>query len=361
MKKILKKQKADDSNTGISYPYPEMGDGEDSSKQLLQAVLVAFIGHLIIIAALIFVPPLSFKKSYTPTIVSVRMVSLGDLRPEGSSAKKAVVEAVSEAKEAPAEAKVSPAEAKEAPAEKPEIAKVAEPEVVVPVVPEKKVAVEKKPVAPPIPEERQPEVSLAPKETPKVKPEEKPKVKTSLKKETFQPSKVVQSAIEQLEKQTESSRPQSLKDTLARLEKDVAKASSRGSSGENSQAGGGGDGGNGGGARGIGTGRGFGGEGSGSAKEVYDGLIVYHIQKNWAFSEQLVRGRTNLETLVGIKILPNGEIQDIWIDKKSGNQYLDESAIRAIQKSNPLPPLPREIGLYDYKVGLRFTPKGLDI
>jgi colicin import membrane protein len=78
-------------------------------------------------------------------------------------------------------------------------------------------------------------------------------------------------------------------------------------------------------------------------------------QNNWPGD------RANLETLVGIKILPNGEIQDIWIDKKSGNQYLDESAIRAIQKSNPLPPLPREIGLYDYKVRFRFTPKGLDI
>jgi colicin import membrane protein len=344
MKKILKKLKADDKNTGISNPYPEMGDGEDTSGQFLQAVLVAFIGHLIIIAALIFVPPLSFKKSYTPTIVSVRMVSLGDLRPEGSSAKKAAVEARPKVKESSPEKPESTAEA-------------AEPEVVVPIVQEKKVAVEKKNMASPIPEERQPEVSLAPKNTPK----EKPKVKTSLKKETFQPSKVVKSAIEQLEKQTESSRPQSLKDTLARLEKDVAKASSGKSSGENSQTGGGGDGGNGGGARGTGTGRGFGGEGSGSAKEVYDGLIVYNIQKNWAFSEQLVRGQTNLETLVGIKILPNGEIQDIWIDKKSGNQYLDESAIRAIKKSNPLPPLPREIGLYDYKVGLRFTPKGLDI
>jgi hypothetical protein len=115
MKKILKKLKADDNNTGISYPYPEMGDGKDSSDQLLQAVLVAFIGHLIIIAALIFVPPLSFKKSYTPTIVSVRMVSLGDLRPEGSSAKKAVVEAPPEAPASPAQAKEPPAETAELP------------------------------------------------------------------------------------------------------------------------------------------------------------------------------------------------------------------------------------------------------
>jgi colicin import membrane protein len=353
MKKLIKKLKTDDKNSGISYPYPEMGDGKDSSEQFLQAVLVAFIGHLIIIAALIFVPPFSFKKSYTPTIVSVRMVSLGDLRPEGSSAKKAVAEAQPEVK------KESPAEKSE-PVAKVAEPKVAEPEVVVPVVPEKKVAVEKKPVAPPIPEERQPEVSLAPKETLKEKPEEKPKVKTSLKKETFQPSKVVQGAIEQLEKQTQDSRAKSVSDAIARLEKEVAKASPRGSSGATSQAGGS-DGGSGTGARGMGTGRGLGGEGVGSAKEVYNGLIAYHIQKNWAFSEQLARGQSNLETLVGIKILPNGEIQDIWIDKKSGNQYLDESAIRAIKKSNPLPPLPREIGLYFYEVRFRFTPEGMGI
>jgi colicin import membrane protein len=355
MKKILKKLKADDKNTGISYPYPEeMGDGENSSMQFFQAVLVTFIGHLIIIAALILAPPLSLKKSHTPTVVSVRMVSMGDLQPEGSSEKKQVVEVPSEPKKAPAEKPESVAEAAEA--------KVVEPEVVAPVVAEKKVAVEKKPVAPPIPEERPPEVSLAPKEISKEKPEEKPKeppkVKTSLKKETFQPSKVVQSAIEQLEKADRRSRPKSFQDTLAELEKKVAETPS-GGTGEKSQSKGG-DGGSGGGARGKGSGSGFGGEGIGSAKEVYNGLIAYHIQKNWAFSEQLARGQNNLETLVGIKILSNGEILDVWIDKKSGNQYLDESAIRAIKKSNPLPPLPKEIGVYDYKVGFRFTPEGLD-
>jgi colicin import membrane protein len=352
MKKILKKLKADDKNTGISYPYPEeMGDGENSSMQFFQAVLVTFIGHLIIIAALILAPPLSLKKSHTPTVVSVRMVSLGDLQPEGSSEKKAVVETPSEPKKAPAEKPESVAEVTEA--------KVFEPEVVTPVVPEKKVAVEKKPVAPPIPEERPPEVSLAPKEMAEEKPKEPPKVKTSLKKETFQPSKVVQSAIEQLAKQTEGSRPKSFQDTLAELEKKVAETPSGGTR-DRSQSEGGGDGGSGGGAGGKGSGSGFEGEGIGSAKEVYNGLIAYHIQKNWAFSEQLARGQSNLETRVGIKILPNGEIQDVWVDKKSGNQYLDESAIRAIKKSNPLPPLPREIGVYDYKVGFRFTPKGLD-
>jgi colicin import membrane protein len=88
-------------------------------------------------------------------------------------------------------------------------------------------------------------------------------------------------------------------------------------------------------------------------------LIAYHIQKNWAFSEQLARGQSNLKTTVGIKISSDGEIIDIWIDEKSGNQYLDESAIRAIKKSNPLPPLPGDIGSYYYEVGFNFTPEGL--
>ena len=348
IQKIIQKIRADDNSNGISYPYPEVSDGKDGSEQIIRAFLFAFVGHIIIICLLVFVPISSFKKPYTPTIVNVRMVSLGDLRPEGSSGKKAAIEKASSKEEALVQ--------------QPEpISSGSEQKVEVPVIPEKKVTVEKKPVPIPIQEGSQPEVSLAPKDAPKEKPVEKPKVKTSLKKETFQPSKVVKSAIEELEKQTEGSRPQSLKDALARLEKDVEKASARGSSDEERTSGGGDGAGSGSGTRGLGSGSGPGGGGAGSAREVYNGLIAYHIQKNWAFSQQLARGQSNLATIVRIKILPTGEIQDIWIDKKSGNQYLDESAIRAIKKSNPLPPLPREIGLYHYEVRFRFTPEGMGI
>jgi len=66
-----------------------------------------------------------------------------------------------------------------------------------------------------------------------------------------------------------------------------------------------------------------------------------------------------MEAVLAIKILRNGEIEDIWFDKKSGNAYLDDSAYKALVKSNPLPPLPKDYMRPDYKIGLRFGPKGL--
>jgi colicin import membrane protein len=87
--------------------------------------------------------------------------------------------------------------------------------------------------------------------------------------------------------------------------------------------------------------------------------IQYQIQKNWAFSQQLAGDNTQLEAILAIKILRNGEIEDIWFDKKSGNTYLDESAYKAIVKSNPLPALPKDYMQSFYEIGLRFGPKGL--
>jgi TonB family protein len=55
-----------------------------------------------------------------------------------------------------------------------------------------------------------------------------------------------------------------------------------------------------------------------------------------------VISEAKLLTVVGIRIAADGEIEQFWIEEKSGNEYYDQSAIRAIGKANPLPPLPEE-------------------
>ena len=168
----------------------------------------------------------------------------------------------------------------------------------------------------------------------------KKKVKKSLKKKTFNPSKVVKSAIKKIEKKTEESRPKPVADAIDRLKQHTGKYSTEQDS-----------------AMTGGTGT--------IGKRILDELhiykleVAYHIQKNWAFSEQLAGGKTGLVTWLVIKIMPNGEIRDIWFEKKSGNSYLDDSAYKAVKKSNPLPPLPKEHVYPFYNVGLRFTPSGV--
>ena len=176
----------------------------------------------------------------------------------------------------------------------------------------------------------------------------KPKRKTSLKRKTFKSEKVVKSAVDQLEKKLDESRPPSLEKALERLKRDVADGSQN--------------------PRGTTSPVQGGAAGSGprlSSGEISDGVriyqaeIIYQIQRNWAFSEHVAGAEKDLEALIGIRIAPDGRITSTWFDQRSGNRHLDESAHRAIMKANPLPPLPRGVFEGEYEVGLRFGPEGI--
>ncbi len=90
---------------------------------------------------------------------------------------------------------------------------------------------------------------------------------------------------------------------------------------------------------------------------LYQTILKSIISQNWVFNDAMARMNQNLEVEVLIKILKSGEIRDVTFMTKSGNQYLDESAKKAIQRSNPLPELPK--GMPGYDLIVNFTPKGL--
>jgi outer membrane biosynthesis protein TonB len=264
----------------------------------------AFSGvcHLILLALLFLMPQLAPAKKFTPSVVNVSLVSFP-------------------AKEQPA-APAAPA----APAQKP-VVKTAKPKKLQP-------AKEKS--------TKEPVVSTS-----------KKKIKKSLKYKTFKRSKVVKSAVSRLEEQVQDARHPSLQETLDRLRQEVEKTEAnpqlKSKTIEDKTT--------------PGSGAAAGSELSSAETldriRIYQAEITYQIQKNWAFSEQIAGADKNLEVLLGIKIMPNGEIAEIWFDQKSGNRHLDESSHRAVMKSRPLPALPK--GLFDsyYTVGLRFGPEGL--
>jgi colicin import membrane protein len=64
--------------------------------------------------------------------------------------------------------------------------------------------------------------------------------------------------------------------------------------------------------------------------------VAFQIQKNWAFNEQLAGDDQSLVAAIVFKVMPDGEIRDIFFTDRSGNTYLDESAYKAIVKSNPV-------------------------
>ncbi len=97
----------------------------------------------------------------------------------------------------------------------------------------------------------------------------------------------------------------------------------------------------------------------GNIVSAYQAEVAWRIERNWFFSEQTT-GKQNIKTVLIIEIMKNGEIKEVYFETKSGSPYLDESAYKAVLKSNPLPPLPDAFGVSSYKLGLTFTPSGIE-
>jgi colicin import membrane protein len=219
--------------------------------------------------------------------------------------------------------------------------------------------------------EKTPAVEQPPVKTPEKtvrKPAEKaakptPTPKTSLKKKTFKSTEVVKHAIRQLEEKKkapaagqkeQASSPEMLKSALERLRQEVGKAeSAKLAAPGNAPAG---EGGNAGGKLGK-----FNEDGKRKAEliDLYRLEVAFQIQKQWAFNEQLAGGDKSLVAAIVFKVMPDGEIRDIFFTDRSGNTYLDESAYKAIVKSNPVDSHPKGLNQPYVEMGIRFTPQGI--
>lgn len=60
------------------------------------------------------------------------------------------------------------------------------------------------------------------------------------------------------------------------------------------------------------------------------------------------------KAVLSIHVLRDGTVESLWIEEGSGNRYYDDSAMRAINKINPLPPLPKGWREEYIDLGLRF-------
>lgn len=321
----------DEKKSFHPFMAPDPANGTRTAALMLGFSL---LGHILFLMTLIFVPgriPARFQK---PSVMNVSLVALPGRGTGPAPAKPAV-------------AKPDPVPPK------PEAVKPAEIRAVEPQ--------EAKPVEAPKPSKPAVSEPIAP-DTMSVAPKKKDaETKVSLKKKTFKSDQVVKRAIERMEKKAEEERPKTVADAIDHLKErvktqnpvqqrdpvDKAIDQLR----EKVESGSG---------FGSGSGGGSGQLGRRALQQIdlYRLEIAYQIEKKWAFPEQLAGG-TDLEAVLMIKILPSGEIQDIWFEKKSGNSYFDDSVYKAVKKSNPLPPLPKEYQQPFYNVGLVFTPSGL--
>jgi colicin import membrane protein len=113
------------------------------------------------------------------------------------------------------------------------------------------------------------------------------------------------------------------------------------------------------GGKGVGGGAGKGDETGGISKS-YKAAVASIIQQNWAFSGTLLKNNEGMAVYVRINILPDGTISQIIFDRRAVSEYLNNSVKKAIEKSSPLPVLPKEEGSRDVWIGFVFSPEGIE-
>mgnify|MGYP001223980486 CR=1 FL=1 len=284
--------------------FDDRGLGGDKRTVRLSALTLSLVCHMAFLAAVVFVPGLRSEKPPAHSVINVRMVAL----------------------------KAPGASAAPAPAIETKAPKVAKPEIVPqPVVPA------------PVPK---------PDETAAPAPEPKPK--TSLKKKTFKSAEVVKQAMQDMEAQVdrapeapaEPAEPDQLQSALERLRQAVGKSEAQPSAADGKP-----------GERSGGVSR----DGRRSAEliDLYRLEVAFQIQKNWAFNQQLAGEDQSLVTAIVFKVMPDGEIRDIFFTDRSGNTALDESAYRAIVKSDPVDRHPKGLRQPYVMMAIRFTPQGI--
>ncbi|MCD6485954.1 MAG: TonB C-terminal domain-containing protein [Syntrophobacterales bacterium] len=92
--------------------------------------------------------------------------------------------------------------------------------------------------------------------------------------------------------------------------------------------------------------------------KVYYSIVWSMIKEKWALPEGILPN-DNIEAIVEAKILRNGSVSNLSFEKNSGNRYFDESAIKAIKKAAPFPPLPEWLNERYIDLGIRFRSSEL--
>ncbi|MBI5064575.1 MAG: TonB family protein [Desulfatitalea sp.] len=276
----------------------------DERHPLFWPSVISFVGHAIFFFLMIYTPDPDFEEPSFAPVISVQMVEMPASGPEAEKT------ADKSGEKAPVMEKPKPVEAKPAEETKAKEAQEAE-------------------------------VSIAPPQ---------PKAKAALKYKTFKTQEVLKNAMERLEKKVDTEPPKALEDTIKRLREQVEKDGKAQSASDTV-------------VEGTGAGKqgaySPGGTQEGEVIDIYQLEIAYAINKNWAFSDQLAGNGDKLQVLIYFKVLPDGTIEDINYNDRSGNPYLDESAYKAIVKTSPVKPHPPGLNKPFIIMGLRFTPQGV--
>lgn len=207
---------------------------------------------------------------------------------------------------------------------------------------------EKKPLSPPpekrgmekvrVPEKKAPEKVSSEKAVPAEVPAKRALVSQRKRPPAEETNRtVVDSALKDIARRVEEGPSSAIREALRGVEAEVRNSERNGPSGEGERAGG---------------------AAAARALDLYIAQAAYRVQQNWAYAGQ---GRAGEGAVVVFYISRDGRVRDLSLKQSSGNRLIDDSARRAILKSEPFPPVPDAVREDRVGMGLRFTDKGVDL
>ena len=157
--------------------------------------------------------------------------------------------------------------------------------------------------------------------------------KPSVKKPEISPTERIDNAISKIQNEVKS-QEESEKEGEARLDRTLASLESR-------------------------FGRSSGRDGTGQSVEgipmqIYRMEVENRIYSNWAYPE-----RKELIAVIVLTVRRDGTILKTKIRRRSGDALFDESAFKAVKRSDPLPPFPETYKKSDAEITITFNPKYL--
>ena len=130
------------------------------------------------------------------------------------------------------------------------------------------------------------------------------------------PSKLIDGAVSRIEKKVKAKKSDHLAQALSKIEK---KAREEG--------------------EGV---PGRGGAEDGITIRMYQLAVEEQIKSNWSYPVALMDSKKlkNLEAIVLVKVRQDGTILKSWLTKRSASAIFDGSVLKAVERSDPLPPFP---------------------
>lgn len=98
---------------------------------------------------------------------------------------------------------------------------------------------------------------------------------------------------------------------------------------------------------------------AGISKTLYQMEVETHIKSNWSYPVAL-RDSEGLEATVLIKVNETGHIIDFRFKKRSTDNTFNDSVLKAVERSDPLPPFPEVFGEKEDEIEVNFNLKDLE-